>query len=141
MPPPPLSPGPQWSEPPQSLFPSTHEYSNATTTLYITALTNHPSPPYNARLECWSLATPFTTYPTVGRALSLGNVDNATYVVLPPRSAEGWHRPPHLMFFVLLSGMAQVFAPRTNANSVMPPRSEDMVRSPRQTQHPRVSGM
>ncbi|ETI21980.1 hypothetical protein G647_06050 [Cladophialophora carrionii CBS 160.54] len=113
MPPPcaPLSTVTPLSEPVQPSFSRT--YSNATP-LYITALTNHPSPPYNARLECWSLANTFTTYPTVGRALSLGNVDNATYVVLPPRSAEGWHRPPHLMFFVLLSGLAQVFAPRTN---------------------------
>ncbi|KIW67661.1 hypothetical protein PV04_06893 [Phialophora macrospora] len=99
------------------------EPQSNSTTLYMTALTNHASPPYNARLQCWSLANTFTTYPTVGKALSLGNVDNATYVVLPPRSAEGWHRPPHLMFFVLLSGLAQVFAPKTN--SVIP-RAVDM---------------
>ncbi|KIW32152.1 uncharacterized protein PV07_03722 [Cladophialophora immunda] len=87
------------------------------TTLYITALTNHRDPPYLARAQCWALAAPFTVYPTVGRALALGAVDNATYVVLPPRSAEGWHRPPHAMFFVLLSGLAQVYVPRRDGES------------------------
>jgi hypothetical protein len=88
----------------------------------MTALTNHPTPPYNARIQCWALTnSTFTTYPTVGKALSLGDVDNATYVVLPPRSAEGWHRPPHLMFFVLLSGLAQVFAPKANTAIEMQP--------------------
>ena len=81
-------------------------------TLHITALTNHPSPPYTARMQCWSLNDTFTHYPTVGKSLPLGDVDNMTYVVLPPRSAEGWHRPPHPMFFVLLSGVAQVYVPR-----------------------------
>jgi hypothetical protein len=88
----------------------------------MTALTNHATPPYNARIQCWALTnSTFTTYPTVGKALSLGDVDNATYVVLPPRSAEGWHRPPHLMFFVLLSGLAQVFAPKANTAAVALP--------------------
>ncbi|KAH0844917.1 hypothetical protein AYO21_04157 [Fonsecaea monophora] len=91
---------------PKSSPPSANE------TLYITALTNYADPPYLARLQCWALTTRFTVYPTVGRALALGDVDNATYVVLPPRSGEGWHRPPHAMFFVLLSGVAQVYVPR-----------------------------
>ena len=50
-----------------------------------------------AEFECWQLTAPFNTYPTVGTALSLGDVSNMTYVVLPPRSEEGIHRPPHPM--------------------------------------------
>ncbi|EXJ68051.1 uncharacterized protein A1O5_08666 [Cladophialophora psammophila CBS 110553] len=84
----------------------------------MTALTNHPVPPYLARVQCWALSADFTTYPTVGRALALGAVDNATYVVLPPRGAEGWHRPPHPMFFVLLSGVAQVYVPNASGGDV-----------------------
>ncbi|KAJ9606796.1 hypothetical protein H2200_008806 [Cladophialophora chaetospira] len=81
-------------------------------TFYITAVTNHPDPPYLARLQCWSLTSSFTVYPTVGKSLPLGDVDNVTYVVLPRRSGEGWHRAPHAMYFVLLSGLAQVYVPK-----------------------------
>ncbi|OAP60600.1 hypothetical protein AYL99_05602 [Fonsecaea erecta] len=94
-----------------STSPSTSTSANKTT-LHVTALTNHAAPPYLARVQCWALAAPFAVYPTVGRAVDLGDVDNVTYVVLPPRSGEGWHRPPHAMFFVLLSGLAQVYVPR-----------------------------
>ena len=93
----------------------THAAPNET--LYITALTNQPDPPHHARIECWSLNNKFNTYPTVGKSLSLGDVDSITYVVLPPRSAEGWHRPPHPMYFVLLSGVAQVYVPATKTNA------------------------
>lgn len=68
--------------------------SSSNTTFLVTAVLNSPSPPYHAIIECWALATPFNIYPTVGKALALGDTSNATYVVLPPRSAEGWHRPP-----------------------------------------------
>lgn len=67
-------------------------------TLYLTAVVNAASPPYHAAVECWALAAPLTRYPTVGMALDLGDVANASYVVLPPRSEEGWHRPPHPMY-------------------------------------------
>jgi hypothetical protein len=54
---------------------------------------------HNARFECWKLTTPFSGYPTVGESIQgLANVSNVSYVVLPPRSTEGWHRPPHPMF-------------------------------------------
>lgn len=64
------------------------------TTLQVTAVLNSQSPPYHAIIECWALSTPFKTYPTVGKALTLGDTSNATYVVLPPHTGEGWHRPP-----------------------------------------------
>lgn len=50
-----------------------------------------------ARIECWEFATPFRSYPTVGEAIALANTTNATYVVLPARSKEGLHHPPHPM--------------------------------------------
>lgn len=68
--------------------------SSPDTRFLVTAVLNSKSPPYHAIIECWALSTPFKTYPTVGKALSLGDTRNATYVVLPPNSGEGWHRPP-----------------------------------------------
>lgn len=51
-----------------------------------------------AKFECWEMAVPFSTYPTVGDAIpGLAEVANVSYVVLPPRSKEGIHKPPHLM--------------------------------------------
>jgi hypothetical protein len=68
--------------------------SSPDTAFLVTAVLNSKSPPYHAIIECWALSTPFKTYPTVGKALALGDTSNATYVVLPPNSGEGWHRPP-----------------------------------------------
>jgi len=65
----------------------------------------------DARFQCWQFSKPFSTYPTVGKAISLADVSNLTYVVLPPRSEEGIHKPPHAMFFVLLAGQAHVTLP------------------------------
>ena len=52
----------------------------------------------DARIQCWEFAVPFVEYPTVGMSLQLANTSNLTYVVLPPRSKEGLHRPPHVMY-------------------------------------------
>lgn len=79
--------------------------------LQISAVVNEDHDPYNAKIECWKLDAPFSKYPTVGEALSLGDVTNMTYVTLPPRSQEGLHHPPHNMFFILLSGVAHVGLP------------------------------
>jgi hypothetical protein len=76
-----------------------------TTTAVVTDSNHH------AHLECWQFLAPFTTYPTVGSSLVLANTTNITYVILPPRSAEGIHKPPSPMFFVLLSGEAHVTFP------------------------------
>lgn len=37
-------------------------------------------------------------------------------VILPPRSEEGWHKPPHPMLFVLLSGRSHVVTPHANGS-------------------------
>lgn len=52
----------------------------------------------NARIQCWQFDSPFETYPTVGMAMHFGQMSNLTYVVLPPRSKEGLHKPPHPMY-------------------------------------------
>jgi hypothetical protein len=83
--------------------------STASHYLTLTAVTSDSSS--HAVLECWCFLTPFSTYPTTGISLSLANTTNITYVVLPPKSAEGLHKPPHSMFFVLLSGLAHVTFP------------------------------
>lgn len=65
--------------------------------LQLTALASNPEG--NARFQCWEIATPFSTYPTVGKYIpSLANTSSVTYVVLPPHSDEGLHKPPHAMY-------------------------------------------
>ena len=87
--------------------------------LNVTAVVSSPSPPHHAFLQCWRLLShPFKTYPTVGRSVFLGAVTNATLVILPPHSEEGWHKPPYPMFFVLLSGKAHVRAPHSSQQQV-----------------------
>ena len=81
--------------------------------LSMTALTSDESSP-DARFECWQFMQSFHTYPTVGRSVPLADLSNITYVVLPPKSKEGLHRPPSPMLFVLVSGMAHVSLPSTN---------------------------
>jgi len=63
--------------------------------LSITAVTTDSND--HAYLECWRFLTAFSAYPTVGNSLALANTTNITYVVLPPQSAEGIHKPPHPM--------------------------------------------
>lgn len=79
--------------------------------LRVSAVVNTDHYPHDAKIECWELEAPFSKYPTVGEALSLGNVTNMTYVTLPPKSKEDLHHPPHDMFFILLSGVAHVRLP------------------------------
>ena len=87
--------------------------------LNVTAVVSSPSPPHTALIQCWCIPShPFNTYPTVGKSVFLGTVNNATMVVLPPHSEEGWHKPPFPMFFVLLSGKAHVQAPQTSRQPV-----------------------
>ena len=87
--------------------------------LNVTAVVSSPSPPHTALIQCWCIPShPFNTYPTVGKSVFLGTVNNATMVVLPPQSEEGWHKPPFPMFFVLLSGKAHVQAPQTSRQPV-----------------------
>ncbi|KAK5194372.1 hypothetical protein LTR99_002873 [Exophiala xenobiotica] len=89
-------------------LPASSSSSEIERLLHLSAVVNTPNRPHHAVVQCWALSSPFITYPTVGKALGLGDTANATYVVLPPHSAEGWHRPPSPMFFVLLAGLAHV---------------------------------
>ncbi|KAI0008110.1 hypothetical protein F4779DRAFT_467220 [Xylariaceae sp. FL0662B] len=83
--------------------------------LHLTALVSDQDG--KAAFECWEISTPFSSYPTVGNVIpGLADVANVSYVVLPPRSNEGLHRPPHPMFFVLLSGSAHVTLPDGKAD-------------------------
>jgi hypothetical protein len=63
--------------------------------LSITAVTTDSND--HAYLECWRFLTAFSAYPTVGNSLAIANTTNVTYVILPPQSAEGIHKPPHPM--------------------------------------------
>lgn len=73
------------------------EIDRSTHYLTTTAVTSSPEPPHNAQFQCWRFKTPFNTYPTVGMSVFLADASNVTYVVLPPRSNEGLHKPPHPM--------------------------------------------
>jgi hypothetical protein len=62
------------------------------------ALTALLSDDHGLRFECWQMQPPFSKYPTAGSAITgLADVANVSYVVLPPRSDEGLHKPPHPM--------------------------------------------
>lgn len=79
-----------------SLFPRSTLSSRTPQHLHLTALVTKPSGA--AAFECWRLTQPFEDYPTVGTAIpGLADVSNVSYVVLPPRSGEGLHKPPHPM--------------------------------------------
>jgi hypothetical protein len=78
-----------------ALFWSTASASNVSNYLTATAVVSDTNG--NARIQCWEFAMSFVRYPTVGMALQLANTSNLTYVVLPPRSKEGLHKPPHVM--------------------------------------------
>ena len=65
--------------------------------LHLTAIVSDGKDGH-AKFECWQMATPFASYPTVGDSISgLAQVTNVSYVVLPPHSGEGIHKPPHPM--------------------------------------------
>lgn len=75
--------------------------------LHLTALISD----HNGRafFECWEIASPFSRYPTVGEAIpDLADVSNVSYVVLPPRSNEGLHKPPHPMFVLLINNSSSL---------------------------------
>ena len=87
--------------------------TNAASHLLITAVRHRSSAPHHSYLQCLRLPSPFHTYPTVGASAFLSSTSNATLVVLPPHSAEGWHKPPSPMWFFLLRGRARVETPST----------------------------
>lgn len=71
-------------------------YAHCVTRLIATAIVSNASFP-NPWIECWRFDEPLQRYPTVGAAMNLADTANVTYVVLPPRSEEGVHKPPHPM--------------------------------------------
>jgi hypothetical protein len=77
--------------------------------LILTAMTTEAND--HAYAECWELNAAFDTYPTIGESVSVGDTSNTAYVVLPPKSKEGIHRPPSPMYFILLTGQAHVTFP------------------------------
>jgi hypothetical protein len=78
------------------LFLSLPGLSHTSRHLPLTALLSHANG--TAYFECWQMQQPFSDYPTVGSAIiGLADVSNFSYVVLPPRSSEGLHKPPHPM--------------------------------------------
>jgi hypothetical protein len=76
----------------------TTTFANPSQARYLTIPAVTTDANNHAILECWRFNTPFSNYPTVGTSLFLANTTNITYVILPPRSAEGIHKPPSPMY-------------------------------------------
>jgi hypothetical protein len=75
--------------------------------LHLTAVVSDEKDGH-AKFECWQISTPFASYPTVGDSISgLADVTNVSYVVLPPKSGEGIHKPPHPMLVKYHSSMCE----------------------------------
>lgn len=104
-------------------LPSTPQ--TTTTHLHITAVRHRSSPSHHSYLQCLRLPTPFHTYTTVGASTFLSATSNATLVVLPPNSAEGWHKPPAPMWFFLLRGRSRVETPSTGDEVWIEPSSSE----------------
>ena len=105
-------------------------YNNNYTSPHFTAILSSTAHP-DAYISCIQFLRPanFTSYPTVGKYIpGIANVTNVTYVVLPPNSKEGLHKPPYPMFFVLLSGLAKVSVPPFDDESGLGPASLDRAR-------------
>ncbi|ETN45635.1 uncharacterized protein HMPREF1541_09467 [Cyphellophora europaea CBS 101466] len=96
------------SHPPASQHPIAATPSSPSHLLVTAVRSTAVAPHHDSYLQCLRASHPFTTYPTVGASSFLGPATNVTMVVLPPRSEEGWHRPPAPMWFVLLRGRALV---------------------------------
>jgi hypothetical protein len=70
--------------------------------------------------ECWQLPNFYTSSGagTVGALnLFLGNLDNATYTVIPPRFDGGIHNAPAPQFVAYLSGLARITLPNSTAEA------------------------
>lgn len=97
--------------------------------LIVTTVRNRPDAPHDSYLQCLRLPQPFHGYPTVGASLYMSASANVTVVVLPPRSEEGWHRPPAPMWFFLLRGCSRVLTPSTGDHVwIKPPDTDCMAR-------------
>ncbi|MCJ1363973.1 hypothetical protein MMC16_003082 [Acarospora aff. strigata] len=94
------------------LFASTNA---ALTFLNLTAISTTNG---ESTLECWQLSDPFTVSNqagTTGTAVQqLGNVANASYVVLPARFDGGLHNAPAVQYVAFLSGLAHITLPNSN---------------------------
>lgn len=69
---------------------------------YLTATAVMSDDNGDAKIQCWQFTKELTIYPTIGKVLPFGEVSNLSYVVLPPGSAEGIHKPPHPMHVYFL---------------------------------------
>jgi hypothetical protein len=88
-----------------------------TPTLNLTAISTSNG---SSIFECWQLLSFVTSAGagTVGALnLFLGNLDNATYTVIPPRFDGGIHNAPAPQFVVFLSGLAHITLPNSTAEA------------------------
>ncbi|ORY66521.1 uncharacterized protein BCR38DRAFT_299111, partial [Pseudomassariella vexata] len=80
--------------------------------LNITALSAHNSV---SVLECWQLSSPFVTSDEPGRvgtqSMSLAQLGNATYDIIPARYDGGLHSEPRKQFVYFISGLAHITLP------------------------------
>ncbi|KAI1776289.1 hypothetical protein F4818DRAFT_457708 [Hypoxylon cercidicola] len=74
-------------------------------------------------LQCWQIDNPFKTSSepaTSGTALlTLSNVSNLTYGIVPPNSDGGLHNAPNVQWVVYISGLAYITLPDDTNSSVV----------------------
>jgi hypothetical protein len=92
--------------------------SNVTTpSLNLTAISTVNG---SSIFECWQLPKFYSSSGagTVGALnLFLGNLENATYTVIPPRFDGGIHNAPAPQFVAFLSGLAHITLPNSTADA------------------------
>lgn len=92
--------------------------SNVTTpSLNLTAISTSNG---TSIFECWRLPNFYSSSGagTFGALnLFLGNLDNATYTVIPPRFDGGIHNAPAPQFVAFLSGLVHITLPNSTADA------------------------
>ncbi|KAF5122512.1 hypothetical protein E5D57_012993 [Metarhizium anisopliae] len=91
-------------------LPAAAQLSTLTTPyLNLTALTAADG---ESTLECWQLANPFRQSTESGITgslqLSLGELANATYSVIPARFDGGFHHAPAFQYVLFMSGLVHI---------------------------------
>ncbi|KAF1937812.1 hypothetical protein EJ02DRAFT_411566 [Clathrospora elynae] len=96
-----------------SILAQTPPPSNLT---YLTAPALVTTPQNLTTIQCWRLTTPFRTSTTPGtsgtQAVTIANITNLAYTILPPRYDGGLHTAPAPQIVHYLSGLAHITLPQ-----------------------------
>ncbi|KAI0004005.1 hypothetical protein F4779DRAFT_81257 [Xylariaceae sp. FL0662B] len=72
-------------------------------------------------LECWQLKTPFASSDVPGVAgtqtLQMGDTENASYGIIPPRFDGGLHNAPAKQYVWYISGLSHISLPNATGDA------------------------